>query len=194
MPPTQTSSKLGGMLSRSSPRERRLLLLLGLAVLAAAPVKAAQMMQEAASERESAQSELDRLQKVVGRNAMSDKLVAMRGEVRSWAWQAESVDIGKVMVQKKVADFAKQAGLDNVEVSVADKVDQAGDVRLVHVDAKSDFTWSGLSNFFATMETSGKGFIIDSVQTSDADKPRLKIEMRAMLTLTPAPASPGANP
>lgn len=193
MPPLQTNGKLAGMLGRSSPRERRLLLLLGLAVLAVAPVKAAQMMQEATAQHESAASELDRLRKVVGRNATSDRLVAMRGEVRNWSWQVESVDIGKVLVQGKFAEYAKQAGLDNVEVSVSDKVDQAGDVRLIHLDAKSDFSWSGLSSFFATMEASGKGFIIDSVQTSDADKPRLKVEMRALLTVTPAISGDG-NP
>lgn len=193
MPPLQTNGKLAGMLGRSSPRERRLLLLLGLAALAAAPVKAAQMMQEATAQHESAASELDRLRKVVGRNATSDRLVAMRGEVRNWSWQVESVDIGKVLVQGKFAEYAKQAGLDNVEVSVSDKVDQAGDVRLIHLDAKSDFSWSGLSSFFATMEASGKGFIIDSVQTSDADKPRLKVEMRALLTVTPAISGDG-NP
>lgn len=193
MPLLQTNGKLGGVFGRSSPRERRLLLLLGIALLAAAPVKAAQMMQEAAAQRESTQTELDRLRKAVGRNASTEKLASMRGEVRSWSWQAETVDIGKVLVQGQVAEFAKKAGLDNVGVTVADKFDMAGDIRLIHVEAQSDFSWSGLSSFFATMESSGKGFIVDSVQMTDGDKPRLKVEMRALLTLTPA-APTGGNP
>jgi hypothetical protein len=50
----------------------------------------------------------------------------------------------------------------------------------------ANFSWAGLSGFVTAMDAAGKGFILDTVEMPDNDKPRLKVELRAPLYVRPA--------
>lgn len=184
------NTRITDALGRTSPSERRLLALLGVAILAAGPVFASNMMQEASVRRDEVQAELDRMRQVAKRSqaGAGGELAAARNDVRDWSWQAESIEVGKVLVQDRVTDLAKKAGLANLEVRLAEKTEPAGDVQLVGLDVLADFSWAGFSKFVAAMDETGKGFIIDGVQMTDADKSRLKVSMRALVSTASATA------
>lgn len=180
--------KIAETLGRMSASERRLLALLGVAILAAGPVLASQAMQEAASRRDEAVSELQRVRQLTSRSqpGAAGDLAAARSEIRSWSWQADRTEVGKVLIQDRIIDLARKAGLANLEVKLTDKTEQVGDVQFVRLELTSDFSWSGLNAFASELDAMGKGFLLDAVQMSDSEKPRLKIILRALLTLAPA--------
>jgi hypothetical protein len=185
---SRINAKAAETMARMSANERRLLGGLLLVVLAAAPIKAASMRQEAAARNETVQAELERVRQATGRAAggVATELTQQRAEVRNWSWQAESVEVGKVLVQDRISTMADTAGLTDVDVKVADKTEPVADIQLVPLTLTANFSWAGLSGFVAAMDAAGKGFILDSVEMPDNDKPRLKVELRAPLYVRPA--------
>jgi hypothetical protein len=185
---SRINAKAAETMARMSANERRLLGGLLLVVLAAAPIKAASMRQEAAARNETVQAELERVRQATGRAAggVATELTQQRAEVRNWSWQAERVEVGKVLVQDRISTMADTAGLTDVDVKVADKTEPVADIQLVPLTLTANFSWAGLSGFVAAMDAAGKGFILDSVEMPDNDKPRLKVELRAPLYVRPA--------
>ena len=179
--------KVAETMARMSAKERRLLGGLVLVLLAVAPIKAAGWREEAATRHETVAAELDRLRQATGRanGGVSSELAQQRAEVRNWSWQAESVEVGKVLVQDRISSMAEDAGLSEVDVKVAEKTETAGEVQLVPLTLTANFSWPGLSAFIASMDAAGKGFILDTVEMPDNDKPRLKVELRAPLVIRP---------
>jgi hypothetical protein len=185
---SRINAKAAETMARMSANERRLLGGLVLVLLAAAPIKAASVREEAATRHETVQAELDRVRQATGRAAggVSTELTQQRTEVRNWSWQAESVEVGKVLVQDRISSMADSAGLTDVDVKLADKTEAVGEIQLVPMTLTANFSWAGLSGFVAAMDAAGKGFILDSVEMPDNDKPRLKVELRAPLYVRPA--------
>lgn len=185
---SRINAKAAETMARLSANERRLLGGLVLVLLAAAPIKAASMRQEAAARNDAVQEELDRVRQATGRAAggVGTELTQQRAEVRNWSWQAESVEVGKVRVQDRISSMADTAGLTDVDVKLADKTEAIGEIQLVPMTLTANFSWAGLSGFVAAMDAAGKGFILDSVEMPDNDKPRLKVELRAPLYVRPA--------
>lgn len=185
---SKITAKAAETMAKMSANERRLLGGLVLVVLAAAPIKAASMRQEAAARNDTVQAELDRVRQAAGRAAggVSTELTRQRAEVRDWSWQAESVEVGKVLVQDRISSMADNAGLTDVDVKLADKTEAVGDIQLVPMTLTANFSWAGLSGLVTAMDAAGKGFILDSVEMPDNDKPRLKVELRAPLYVRPA--------
>ena len=179
------NAKVAERMAGMSANERRLLGGLVLVLLAAAPIKAASWRQEAATRHETAQTELDRVRRTTGgaNGGVGGELAQQRAEVRNWSWQAESVEVGKVLVQDRISDMAESAGLGEVDVKLGENTETRGEVQLVPMTLTANFSWTGLSGFVTAMDAAGKGFILDTVEMPDNDKPRLKIELRAPLVI-----------
>ena len=186
--PSRINAKIADAVGRMSANERRLLGGLVLVLLCVAPIKAASWRQEAAARHETVQAELDRVRQSTGRanGGVNSELNQQRTEVRNWSWQAESAEVGKVLVQDRISDMADTAGLTDVDVKLADKTETVGDIQLVSMTLTANFSWAGLSGFVSAMDAAGKGFILDSVEMPDNDKPRLKVALRAPLYVRPA--------
>lgn len=186
--PSRITATISERMARMSANERRLLGGLVLVLLAVAPIKAASWRQEAAARNETVQAELDRVRQAAGRanGGVSSELNQQRTEVRNWSWQAESAEVGKVLVQDRISDMAETAGLTDVDVKLTDKTEAVGDIQLVSLILTANFSWAGLSGFVTAMDAAGKGFVFDSVEMPDNDKPRLKVDMRAPLYVRPA--------
>lgn len=190
MPAPAISNQLAEAFSRRTPNERRLLAGLAVVALAVAPVKALSFKDDATTRNEAAHAELDRVQLLVQRNqgSVGGQLASERGAVQAWSWRAENAEVGSVLVQNRLAEMAEQAGLADIDVKVNGKAVQAGGVHLVPLELTADFNWRGVSGLLSSMESSGKGFVIDSVQKPDSDKPRLKLNVRVPIVLTTTPA------
>jgi hypothetical protein len=175
---------------RVKPSERRLLTLLVLAGLLAAPIQAFDMVQTASQRNTDAQTALDATRQNLrrGQGGIAGQVNVQKAAVRDWSWRADNLDVGKVMIQNEVSELADKADFVGAEVKVDEKLQTAGEVQLVSLEVTAPFTWSGLSDFLAGLQATGKGFILDQVQLPDDDKPRLKITLRAPLMITPAPA------
>lgn len=186
--PPRIVAKVAETMARMSANERRMLGAFLLVLLAAAPIKAASWRQEAAARHESVQADLDRARLAAGRanGGVSTELSQQRADVRNWSWQAESVEVGKVLVQDRISSMAEAAGLTDVDVKLTDKTQPVGDLELVPMTLTANFTWAGLSGFITAMDAAGKGFILDTVEMPDNDKPRLKVALRAPLYVRPA--------
>lgn len=184
-------------LGRLKPNERKLLAGMALIALALGPIKAAGMMQEASARNTEVQSELERVKLTAqrGQSGITGQVADVRSEVRSWSWQAETLDVGKVLIQDRIADMAEKAGLTEVEVKLIGETVRVGEVQLVPMELTANFSWAGLSSFLTTMEGGGKGFVLDGVTMPDSDKPRLKINLRSPLVLSQpvTPASRGES-
>ena len=188
----EMSTQTQGWVGRIKPSERRLIGLLVLAALAAAPVGAFDQAQKASRRNAAAQAMLDRTRQALRRTqgGVAGQIAQAQAEVRTWSWTADNADVGKVLIQNQVIGIAEKAGLTDIEVKVADKVAEAGGVKLVSLEMTAPFSWSGLSGFLEGLEATGKGFVLDSVQLPDDDKPRLKVSLRAPLSTPPAPPAP----
>jgi hypothetical protein len=186
--PSSLNAKVAETMARMTANEKRLLGGLLLVLLAAAPIKAASWRQDAAARHETVQAELGRVRQAAGRanGGIGTELTQQRAEVRNWSWQAESAEVGKVLVQDRISGMAEAAGLSDVDVKLADKTEAVGDVQLVPMTLTANFSWAGLSGFVTAMDAAGKGFILDTVEMPDNDKPRLKVELRAPLYVRPA--------
>lgn len=186
--PSSINAKIAETMARMSTNERRLLGGLVLVLLAAAPIKAASLRQDAAARHETVQAELDRARQAAGRanGGVGTELTQQRAEIRNWSWQAESVEVGKVLVQDRISSMAEDAGLKEVDVKLGATTEAVGDVELVPMTLTADFSWAGLSGFVTAMDAAGKGFILDTVEMPDNDKPRLKVDLRAPLYVRPA--------
>lgn len=184
-------------LGRLKPNERKLLAGMALVALALGPIKAAGMMQDASARNTEVQAELEKVKLAAqrGQGGVGGQVADLRSEVRSWSWQAETLDVGKVLIQDRIADMADQAGLTEVEVKLIGDATKAGDVQLVPMELTANFSWSGLSSFLTAMDGGGKGFVLDGVTMPDSDKPRLKVNLRAPLVLSQpiTPASRGKS-
>jgi hypothetical protein len=180
---SELNVRAAAFVGRIKPSERRLLVLLLLAGLLAAPIKTFDMVQAAAQRSADAQSALDATRKALrrGQGGITGQVNTQKAAVVDWSWRADSADVGKVVIQNQIADLADKAGLIGAEVKVADKLQTAGDVQLVSLEVTAPFTWPGLSGFLDGLQATGKGFILDQVQLPDDDKPRLKIALRAPL-------------
>jgi hypothetical protein len=185
-------SALSAQLARVSPRERRLLAILALAAVVAAPVKAFDLYQSAQSRNIAAHADLDRaLQAARSARAggVGGQTARQRQEIQAWSWQAPSAPIGRVLAQDRIAAIATHAGLADAEVKGADKIEHVGGVDLVKVDVEAAFSWAGFSGLLAGLSETGKGFLVDSLTIDDAAKPRLKMSLKLPITAEPgAPA------
>jgi hypothetical protein len=183
---SELNARVAAFAGRVKPSERRLLTLLVLAGLLAAPIQAFDMVQTASQRNTDALAALDATRQTLrrGQGGITGQVNLQKASVRDWSWRADNLDVGKVMIQNEVSKLADEAGLVGAEVKVDEKLQTAGEVQLVSLEVTAPFTWTGLSDFLAGLQATGKGFILDQVQLPDDDKPRLKITLRAPLMIT----------
>jgi hypothetical protein len=185
------TSALSAQLARISPRERRLLAVLALAAVVAAPVKAFDLYQNAQARNLAARDELSQ-QLLAARSLRAGgaggQAARQRQEIRAWSWEAPSPAIGRVIAQDRIAAIAAGAGIADVEVKAADKIERAGGVDLIKVDVDAPFTWTGLSKLLSGLSETKKGFLVEGLTIQDAAKPRLKMTLK-LPTTRPSPAA-----
>src|SRR5205085_9842815 len=126
---SEIPSALSAQLARVSPRERRLLAVLALAAVVAAPVKAFDLYQSAQSRNIAARADLDQaLQAARSLRAggVGGQMARQRQEIQAWSWQAPSAPIGRVLAQDRIAAIATPAGLADAEIKGAEKDERGG--------------------------------------------------------------------
>src|SRR6476660_568276 len=99
---SEFTSALGAQLARVSPRERRLLAILALAAVVAAPIKAFDVYQTAQARNVAARADLDQaLQAARSLRAggVGGQMARQRQEIQAWSWPAPSPPVGRVLAQ-----------------------------------------------------------------------------------------------
>jgi hypothetical protein len=183
---SELNAQVADLVGRIKPSERRLLGLLVLAALIILPLKAFSLVEAAQNRNDEAQTALAAVHQVLwrGQGGVAGRVAGETAQVKAWSWQADSADIGKVLIQNDIATLANKAGMADVDVKVDDKLQSAGQVKLVSLEMTAPFSWPALSGFLTALDATGKGFILDQAQLPDDDKPRLKLLLRAPLLIT----------
>jgi hypothetical protein len=187
------SSAVGAQFAKVSPRERRLLGVLALAIAVALPVKAFDYYQTAQARKLTARAELNtelQAARSVRADGVGGQLARQRQEIRAWSWQATSAPVGRVLAQDRIAAIAAHAGMaTDTQIKAADKIERIGGVDLVRVDIDAPFTWAGLSGLLVGLSETGKGFMVEALTIQDAPKPRLKMTLKLPMTAVPGTAT-----
>lgn len=172
---------MDAQVARMKPRERKLVIGLGLVALVIAPIKAFDMAQTALERNLQARGELDAARqtaKGARGGGVQAQLERQRQEIRGWSWQAASPAIGRVIIQDQIAGLAAEAGMREPDIRSAERIEQIGEVSLVRVDVAAPFTWASYTAFLASLNRIQKGFLIDSMVLEDDDQPRIKITLK----------------
>jgi len=177
VPAPRSSFSLSGFAARLSVRERRLLALLALVALVVAPVVAVSRMQDAKSRNIEAQAALEQAQGG-GRGGLTADLVRSRQQIRAWSWQAATPEIGRVIVQDSIRRIAAEAGMSEVDLRSSDRIETAGEVSFVRVDLSANFDWKSFTAFLSGLGAYGKGFMVESMNVQDNDKPKLRMTLK----------------
>lgn len=186
------ASALSAQIARASPNERKLLAVLALAAVVAAPVKAFDLYQTAQTRNLAARAELSQaLQgaRSLRSGGVGGQLVRQRDEINSWSWQAPSAAIGRVIAVDRIAAIATAAGMADAEIKAADKIEHVGGVELIKVDINAPFTWAGLSSLLTGLAETKKGFLVETLTIQDSVKPRLKLSLKLPTTRAEEPAA-----
>jgi hypothetical protein len=194
LPASDFTAAISAQFARVSPRERRLLAVLALAAIVAAPIKALDLYQQAQSRNLAARDQLSQAllaARSLRSGGVGGQLARQREEIKAWSWTAPSAAVGRVIAQDRIAAIATAAGMADAEIKAAEKIERAGGVELVKVDIDAPFTWANLSALLSGLSATGKGFVVDSLTIQDAPKPRLKMGLKLPMT-TGAPQTPAA--
>lgn len=178
---SKLKATIDAQVARMKPRERKLVVGLGLVALVIAPIKAFDMAQTALERNLQARSELEaarQLAKGARGGGVQGQIAKQQQEIRSWSWQAASPAIGRVIIQDQIATLAAEAGMREPDIRSAEKIEQVGDVSLVRIDVAAPFTWASYTAFLASLNRIQKGFLIDSMVLEDDDQPRIKITLK----------------
>ena len=194
LPASDLTSALSAQLARISPRERRLLAVLALAAVVVAPIESFDIYQKAQARNAAARDELSQARltaQSLRSGGAGGQAARQREEIKAWSWTAPSAAVGRVIAQDRIAAIATSAGITDIEIKAAEKIEHAGGVDLVKIDIDAPFTWANLSGLLSGLSATGKGFLVDSLTIQDAAKPRLKIGLKLPMTAPPpqAPAT-----
>lgn len=185
---SRLSASLGDQFARITPRERKLLGLLLLIGLIVAPIQAFGWMQDAQARHVEAQAALETARRN-SRAGIQAQISQQRQDVRGWSWQASSPAVGRVIIQDKVRQLATEAGMTEVEIKSADKIEAAGEVSLIRVEVAAPFNWSSFTAFLFNLNTYGKGFLIDSLVLQDDEQPKVRVVLKLPLVVAEDTAS-----
>jgi len=173
---------LGDQFARTTPRERKLLAALVLIGLVVAPIQAFDWMQNAEARHIEAQAALETAKRN-SRAGIQAQIATQRQEVKSWSWQASSPAVGRVIIQDKIRQLATEAGMTEVEIKSAEKIEAAGEVNLIRVEVAAPFNWQSFTGFLFNLNTYGKGFMIDSLVLQDDEHPKVRIVLKLPLVV-----------
>jgi type II secretory pathway component PulM len=190
---SELPSVLSAQFARVSPRERRLLAVLGVIALFVGAFESFDLYQTAQARKIAARAALDselQAAKAVRADGVGGQLTRQRQEIQAWSWQASSAPVGRVLAQDRIAALAAHAGMSaDTEIKAADKIEHVGGIDLVRVDIDAPFTWAGFSGLLSGLAGTGKAFMVDALTIQDAPKPRLKMTLKLPMTATPEPAA-----
>lgn len=185
---SRLNTALGDQIGRISSRERKLLAGLVLIGLIVAPIQAYGWMQDAKARHLEAQAALETAKRG-SRAGIQAQISKQRQDVRGWSWQASSPAVGRVIIQDKIRQLATEAGMTEVEIKSADKIETAGEVSLIRVEVAAPFNWSSFTAFLFSLNSYGKGFVIDSLVLQDDEKPKVKVVLKLPLVVAGDAAS-----
>ena len=167
--------------NRLTTRERLLLGAAALAVLILVPLKA----HDWADDRiigYAAASDAARTARTSAETNYPALEVQADGELaraRSWALQAKSVQLGRVLLEEECLSAALKAGVTDADVHSAETIDKVGSLSFVNLEITGTFSWSALQGIFANLSKAHHAFILDALEVPDGPKPRFRLELRA---------------
>jgi hypothetical protein len=97
----------------------------------------------------------------------------------SWAMQAKSVQVARVLLEEECLSAALKAGVTDADVHSAETIDRVGTLSFVNLEITGTFSWTGLQGTFANLSKARHAFILDGVEVPDGPKPRFRLELRA---------------
>lgn len=167
---------LRARLKRTTPRERLLLGGLVLGVLIYSPLALyewrdaqAERYSDALSERAAARLSRDAARRVAA--AVDDRALE---DMRQWGFRASNVAVAGVLIERRVLDAARDAGLPNARLTVEDELNTEGPIPWLETELQADLVWRGVFGTLDALTAWPEGFRVT----------RFRYEMR--------PVQPGA--
>lgn len=190
---TRLKTSLDAQVAKLSANERRLLLILTLIATGGLFYLAFSFQLSARHDHTEAQTRFSEAEQAAGRatsGALASDLARGKAQVREWTWQGSTVEVAQVRAQSQIAEIAANTGLANAEIKTSDHFETAGDVTLAPFEIQAPFSWPALSGFMSGLTATGKGFVVEQVQlTTDRDM-KVRISLKAPLTVIGAPRTP----
>jgi len=187
---SRLKTSLDAQVAKLSVNERRLLLVLTLVATAGLAYLAFSFQLAARNDHTEAQNRFSEAEQAAGRatsGALASDLARGKAEVREWTWQGSTIEVAQVRAQSQIAEIAANTGLANAEIKTSDKFETAGDVTLAPFEIQAPFSWPALAGFMSGLTATGKGFVVEQVQlTTDRDM-KVRISLKAPLTVIAAP-------
>lgn len=168
-------------MARITPRERRLLTILGLIALVVAPILTFTWAQDAQERNLAAREQVDQerqVQRSLSSSGVGGQAARQMAEIKVWSWPASTAQVGKVLAQDRIAAIAAHAGLTGAEIKASDKIEHVGGVDLVRIDIDAPFTWAGLSGLLTGLAETHKGFLVDAMTIDAGAKPLFKMTLK----------------
>jgi hypothetical protein len=185
---TRLKTTLDAQLAKLSANERRLLMILSLLIPVGALYFAYSFQQSAQQDHNDAQARFAEAQLAARRttgSSLASDIEKSRAQVREWSWEGSTVAVAQVRAQSQIAELAANSGLANAEVKTSDHFEPAGEVTLAPIDITAPFSWPALSEFMSALTATGKGFVLEQVQLTTDRDPKVRISLKAPLTVSP---------
>ncbi len=148
---------------RLTPREKTMLLGLGIVALLVAPLPVLNWRDaqeeayvQALSDRVQARADMSARRRVEASAADT----AIVEDMRSWGFEATNVAVARVLLEQRATEAATEAGLSNVRVEVGEEAEAVGPTRWVDVTVRGDLRWGPVFRFLDLVSAWPEGFTV----------------------------------